>query len=153
MSATQTYFHTSPTAITEVRTDGLFGSFLFFSLEAGEHEAGGNDQIIYKTEISDGEIIEAGSMFFEHDSTQECLRSIIEEASDLLGVSTDEAADYLDESKSEWDIDGMDGDTSWARQLLTARAALALGYRGVEIEDEHGTSYMIDMSKQDMQRM
>ena len=34
-------------------------------------------------------------------------------------------------------------DTAWELQRLRGRIAAALGYRAVEMEDEHGTSYLV----------
>ncbi|MBQ3301672.1 MAG: hypothetical protein IJI03_12400 [Rudaea sp.] len=42
-------------------------------------------------------------------------------------------------------LDGIDADDSWDVQRYTARAAKVLGFRGVRVSDEQGTSYMIDM--------
>jgi hypothetical protein len=51
----------------------------------------------------------------------------------------------LSEISSPWDYDFCDADLSWWLQSQTARAARALGFDGVEVSDEQGTSIMIDM--------
>ncbi len=136
----QAFYHTSPVAIKEINRCGRFDSFLFFSLGHHEHGNGVCDERVYRVEVEEDSILEASRMWYEHDDESAKVKSVIEDVMDLLGVDYDEALLYLDESEQ---VD--DAGASWDMQALTAKCAVALGYRGVAVTDEHGTSYMIDM--------
>ncbi|MEB0077992.1 hypothetical protein QN386_23835 [Pseudomonas sp. CCI3.2] len=138
--------HTSPTEITSIHTHGRFSEFLFFSgseyvMTAGTHFA-------YKIEVSDDSIIEAGRLFHHEDASK--LAVLVAKLATRLGIDVDVSEALIEESVSIFDIDSNVeaedlADTSWDIQLFTARAAKLLGFRGVEVSDEQGTSYMIDM--------
>ncbi|WP_341667326.1 hypothetical protein [Alcaligenes sp. SDU_A2] len=138
-------FHTSPTEINKVTTLGRFGEFLFFSdneyvMTAGEH-------ITYRIELDKSQIVEAGQLFYHEGADR--LAPLVAELAARLGVDEDEAEALIEESKSVYDLDGVEpedaADLSWDVQLYTARAAKALGFRGVQVEDEQGTAFMVGM--------
>lgn len=138
-------FHTSPTEINEITTLGRFGEFLFFSgseytMTAGEH-------ITYSIEINDDQLIEAGQLFYHEDAAK--LDGLVAELAGRLDIDEDDAEALIEESKSVHDLDNVEpedaADLSWDVQLFTARAAKILGFRGVRVEDEQGSAYMIDM--------
>ncbi|MDY7559984.1 hypothetical protein QN366_04720 [Pseudomonas sp. CCC3.2] len=138
--------HTSPAEITSIHMHGRFNEFLFFSdseyvMTAGTHFA-------YKIEVSDDSIIEAGRLFHHEDASK--LAVLVAKLATRLGIDADAAEALIEESVSIFDIDSNVeaedlADASWDIQLFTARAAKLLGFRGVEVSDEQGTSYMIDM--------
>lgn len=141
-------FHTSPTKITTINRDGRFGEFLFFSDDVYVMTASDNVHV-YKLDINSDEIIEASQLFYVDDSDQ-ILKSLIDEVKDMLGVDDETACDLIDETVSIYDIDtdvsAEDlADCSWEIQRITATAAKMLGYKGVQVEDEQGAAYMIDM--------
>lgn len=146
-------FHTSPTEINEITTLGRFGEFLFFSeskyvMTAGEH-------ITYRIELDDSQIIEAGQLFYHENAAE--LNVLVAELAGRLGIDEDDAEALIEESKSVYDLDGVEpedaADLSWDVQLFTARAAKILGFRGVQVEDEQGSAYMIDMQGQEIDLM
>lgn len=142
-------FHTSPIEINEITTLGRFGEFLFFSeseyvMTAGEH-------ITYRIDLDDSQIIEAGQLFYHENAAE--LNALVAELAGHLGIDEDDAEALIEESKSVFDLDIMEpedaADLSWDVQLFTARAAKILGFRGVQVEDEQGAAYMIDMLGQE----
>lgn len=138
-------FHTSPNEISEITEAGRFGSFLFFSSHVYHMTAG--QAVVYSTELGDDEIISAGSLFY-HDGAAK-LAGLVAELAEQLDIDEDDAEALIEESKTVYDLDGIEpedaADASWDVQLFTARAAALLGYRGVAVSDEQGTSYMVNM--------
>lgn len=137
-----TLIHTSPVEIEKITDNGVFGSFLFFS--SSEYSMVGNDYIAYEIEIDESDIIEAGQLFYSHSSDD--VADIIAELADDFDVDLETAEGLIDGSVNYWSLDiETDADGAWALQHYTAKAARKLGYRGVQVEDEQGTAYMIDM--------
>ena len=138
-------FHTSPKQITTITKNGRFGEFLFFSAHAYAMTAG--DAIAYKIDLDDSQIIEAGQLFYHTDAGK--LDALVAELADRLNVGAEEAEALIEESISVYDIDAVEAedaaDASWDVQLFTARAARLLGFRAVQVQDEQGAAYMIDM--------
>lgn len=133
-------FHTGN--VTKINTWGTFGSFLFFSADVYQTAAGGVN--VYKLEIDDSEIIEACSLFYHEDAAK--LDDLVSELAEKHGIDEDVAADLISEKANAWDeIEDCDAEISWEIQHYTAKAAKILGYRGVQVEDEQGAAYMIDM--------
>lgn len=125
-------FHTG-SKIEKITSNGRYGEFLFFG--ASDCHYG---DVTYKIEVSEEKIIDPNTFFYRDDC--EKLESIVAEVMELAECDEDEAEEYLSQRESH-----TDADIDWDIQALTAKAAKTLGYRGVEIPDEHGTSYMIDM--------
>lgn len=143
-----TLYHCSPSKnlLNEIHNNGLFGEFLFFSSKPshyGDH--------VYSIDINtDNDVIAASSLFY-HDNWK-ILEEIVEETAELLNCDKDKARDYLDESRSvEVSMDG--GELAFELQLLTARCAKKLGYIGVQVTDEHGGSWMIDVTHPNIKLM
>lgn len=138
-------FHTSPQQITAITKSGRFGEFLFFSAHVYAMTAA--DVVTYKIELSDSEVIEVGQLFYHDDAAK--LDGLVAELAGRLNIDADEAEALIEESKSVYDIDSIEAedaaDASWDVQLFTARAAKALGFRAVRVQDEQGAAYMIDM--------
>ncbi|SSW65366.1 hypothetical protein AVE30378_01529 [Achromobacter veterisilvae] len=138
-------FHTSPNEISTITSAGRFGSFLFFSARIYTVTAG--EAVVYSLEIDDDSIVEAGRLFYHEDAAR--LQPLVDELAARLGIDEDDAEALIGESKSVFDLDGVEGDLgemSWDVQTITARAAGILGFRGVAVSDESGTSYLIDMA-------
>lgn len=138
-------FHTSPTKIDKISASGRFGEFLFFSNDV--YVMTSADPVVYSLELADDEVIEAGRLFFHDDA--EKLQPLVEELAARLRVSEEDAEALIEESKSAHDIDSIDpedsADASWDAQLFTARAAKLLGFRAVQVRDEQGAAWMVDM--------
>ncbi len=138
-------FHTSPEKIEAINNNGRFGAFLFFSSKVYVMTAG--KFVTYSIEIDDEQIIDDGRLFFHEDAAK--LEPLVAELATLLDVSEDDAEALIEGSKSVYDIGSIEADdaadASWDVQHFTARAAKLLGYRGVQVTDEQGATYMIDM--------
>ena len=134
-------FHTSAQAIKAVTDGGRFDEFLFFSLRP--YEMAASDGVTYSLPVDENEIIDAGHLFFD-DRAADCpaLDALVAQFAARFDVDTDTAEEIISERQQ---LDTGDADDSWDVQLYTARAAKALGYRGVRVQDEQGSAYMIDM--------
>lgn len=139
--------HTSPAEITEINKFGRFGEFLFFSrreyvMTAGEHVA-------YAIEVDDEAIIDAEQLFYHEDAGK--LAGLVEKVMQMVGCDENTAEELIaqreDVHSIETDIEPDDlADISWDIQIITGEAAVLLGFRGVEMDDEHGRAYLIHMA-------
>lgn len=134
-------FHTSHEVITEINKFGRFGEFLFFSSRVYQMCAG--KAVVYSIEIDEDDIIEAGSLFYHEDAAK--LDALVAKFCGRFSVDTETAEEIISERRQ---LDSRDADDQWDVQLFTARAAKALGFRGVRVADEQGSAYMIDMLDQ-----
>lgn len=138
-------FHTSPEAVINPKTTGLFDEFIFFSgsiytMTAGEYH-------VFSTEVDEGKIISASSLWYQDN--YEDAHQYVDELCDTLEIDEDDSMSLLDESKTifdlELDIDSEDiADVIWNIQRLTAKCAKSMGFIGVQVEDEQGAAWMID---------
>ena len=131
-------FHTSPTKIDKIHTDGRFGEFLFFSRK--EYVMAAGEFVTYKIELADDEFIEATQIFYHEDAVK--LDALVAKFSKRFKVETDEAEEIIAERSQ---LDSSDADDLWDVQMYTAKAAKLLGFRAVRVTDEQGSAYMIDM--------
>ena len=129
-------YHTSPAPIAAINTSGRFGSFLFFSGHVYTMTAG--TPAVYAIDLDDADVIDAGSLMYHEDA--ELLAPFVAEVQSMLDCSEDEAEDLLSQK-----TDCGDAEASWTIQHITARAARALGFRAVSMQDEQGRCYMVDM--------
>ncbi|WP_299314222.1 hypothetical protein [uncultured Halomonas sp.] len=139
--------HTSPAPITEINGFGRFGEFLFFA--GGEYVMTAGDHIAYAIEIDDSDIIVAEQLFFHEDA--EKLSGLVEKVMQMVGCDEDAAEELIaqreDVHNIDTDIEPEDlADISWDIQRITGEAAVLLGFRGVEMEDEQGRAYLIHMA-------
>tara|TARA_R110001606_G_scaffold399270_1_gene583264 strand:- start:1371 stop:1799 length:429 start_codon:yes stop_codon:yes gene_type:complete len=129
-------FHTSPDAIANIDKFGRFGTFLCFAQDEYVMTAG--DHVSYTLNIEESAIIEADQLFYHEDA--EKLQGLVEQVMGMLDCDEDTAEDMLSQKD-----DCGDAEMSWDIQRMTAEAAKLLGFRGVSMQDEQGTCYMIDM--------
>lgn len=138
-------FHTSADQITEINSSGRFGEFLFFS--ANVYTMGAGEYITYRIDIDDNEIIDAASLFYHENA--EKLNDLVERVMGLVDCDEDTAEDLIAQEIDVFSFDHIDpadaAELSWDIQAITAQAAKRLGFRGVSMQDEQGTCYMIDM--------
>lgn len=138
-------FHTSPSKIEKIGSTGRFGEFLFFSSSIYTMTAA--SPVVYRLELSDSDVIEAGQLFYHDDAGK--LQGLVADLAARLGVSEEDAEGLIEESLSVYDLDSIPAedaaDASWDVQLFTARAAKALGFRAVQVLDEQGAAWMVDM--------
>lgn len=138
--------HTSPTEITSINSRGRFGEFLFFA--DSEYVMTSGKHIAYTIEVDDAAVIRAGKLFHHDDAAK--LDSLVAEVAARFDIDEDDAEALIEESKSIFDIDSNVeaedlADASWDIQHYTARAAKMLGFRAVQVTDEQGTAYLVDM--------
>ena len=132
-------YHTTSQEIDSINANGAFGSGLFFSSEP-VHGGG----IIYTIDSSEIQIIDAKLLFYQDNSDILCA-DIIKQVQNLCGCNEETAQNYLDESDS-YQVNTIEGgEISWKLQRLTMECAKKLGFDGVKVRDEHGSSYLIDM--------
>jgi hypothetical protein len=95
----------------------------------------------------DEEFIRAGSIFYQESAVNNPeLDEVVETVMEAFSVDEDTAEELISERINIFDVkDDACADDSWLMQYFTAYAAKALGFRGVAISDEYGSSYMIDM--------
>ena len=138
-------FHTSPSKIEKINSDGRFGEFLFFSGNVYTMTVAA--PVVYSLELTDSDVIKASQLFYHEDAAK--LTGLVAELAERLGVDEDTAEALIEESKSVYDIDSIEAedaaDVSWDVQLFTARAAKILGFRAVQVTDEQGAAWMVDM--------
>lgn len=139
-----TLYHTGP-EITAITRDGSFGSMLFFASRPYHMIV---NPIIYQTKIDRTDIIAASSLLYHENAL--ILQPLTEEIMALVGCDEETADRLLSQSTDIYRLDlGIDpaalAEMSWTIQALTGKAALMLGYRGVSMQDEQGTCYLVDM--------
>lgn len=139
-------YHTSPVVITQVYTDQLFGTHIFFSDRIYVMTLG--DYITYEIDIDEKEIINASSIFYIENSHIIC-KPVIEKVMKRFNVDQHTAMELIDESINLIDLshkqDYDDCDDCYYIQKMTAKAAELLGYSAVAVTDETGISYMLDL--------
>ena len=139
--------HTSPSEITEIRTDGLFGDCLCFS----DHEyAMGQVKAVYAMEIDENSVIRGSDL--EEDGEAEA-KAIAELVAITDGeLSGEEAFQLLSEESNAWTLlaDRMDtdaiADLSWDVQRLQGRIAAEDGFNAFAGSDEQGIVYLVSMT-------
>ena len=132
-------YHTTSQATDVIHKSGAFRSGLFFSSEAVH-----GDDIIYTIKLSETQIIDARSLFYQDNSDILCA-DIIRQVQNLCGCDEETAQNYLDESESYQVVDIDSSEISWEIQQLTLECAKELGFSGVKVRDEHGCSYIVDI--------
>lgn len=143
MSNVLTLYHCSHEAISTIHDDGNFGSWLFFGDEPSHY-----GDVIHSIEIDvDEEVIKASSIFYQENAVNNpALDAVVEQVMEVFNVDEDTAEELISERLSIFDInEDASADDAWLMQYYTACAAEALGFRGVAVSDEYGTSYMINM--------
>lgn len=124
--------------------DGLFASASFDS--AASH--GGN--VVYTYEVADEKIAESRDLDARFEEVYTFLRDELEidDVEDIADrIMWDNDRDIMDffeiisPRMAGCDID--EAAASWELQRLRGRVAAHLGFDAVEMDDEHGTSYLI----------
>lgn len=138
-------FHTSAEKIKAISDAGRFGEFLFFS--TGVYVMTAGDFVTYAIEIDEAEIIDAGSLFYHEGAAK--LDALVQRVVRRFGVDEDTAEELISGRIAAHEIDSIDADdladAEWDIQHAAAQAAKILGFRGVRVQDEQGSAYMIDM--------
>ena len=141
--------HTSPEEVIDVKDDsGLFGSFLFFVLGEMEdvqdaYQMSGASKYVHYLDEDELNLADANDIYYTDN--YEKLGGIIADITERIGVDEDTAFELLCERISLIELEVHSADDDWWLQCMTAEAAAVLGYDGVEVEDEQGSAYMINM--------
>lgn len=141
-------YHTSTDLITNIHNNGLFGDGLFFSSRVYTMTAA-DTVYVYALEEEDLNMISATSLFYHEDALK--LNDIVERFASLYDLTTDEAEEVISgrvwcqDAKPEL-TDMAAVDFSFAQQTYALVCAKALGFDGVELEDEQGAAYLVSMS-------
>lgn len=133
-------YHGTDRQIEDINDDGRWNEFMFFS--ANKQAAMSHGEFLYSIEIDSEEIIEASNIFY--DDNCDVLDSYVEELAEEYKIDSETIKNILDESESALEND-LDCEDDLDFQIYTANCAKKMGYKAVEVKDEHGTSYMIDM--------
>lgn len=120
---------------------GAFGEFLFFT--DGEGRVPFGDTVF----ALDAESLSIASSYdIKYCDDYELIEERVNELAEDLGIDADLAFDLICEDEQWIDhAEEFDGDDQWAIQTARAEVAKLLGFDGVEVDDELGTSYMIAM--------
>jgi len=128
--------------LNNIHSNGVFGSGLFFAVDRETAESHGD--AVVSIEIDEEKIIPAFSFFYREDYDK--LEAIVAEIAKKAGVDTDTAEDLLSGHESLSKIqEKFDGELDWEIQKMSLDAAKILGFDAVELEDEHGTVYLVEM--------
>ena len=141
-------YHTSAAEITEINAFGRFGEFLFFSAEEYVMTAVVNP-VTYSIEVKEEDIIDASRIFYHEDAGK--LVGLVEKVMEMVGCDEGTAEELIAQREDVHSIDCNIqpedlADVSWDIQRITGEAALLLGFRGVEMQDEQGAAYLIHMA-------
>ncbi|HHK2221346.1 TPA: hypothetical protein ACQRG0_001549 [Pseudomonas aeruginosa] len=105
------------------------------------------DHVTYRIKVDESDIIMAGSIFYHERAAD--LSGLVERVMQLTGCDEDTAEELISQRIDVFSLDDIDAsdaaELSWDIQAITAQAAKTLGFRGVSMQDEQGTCYMIDM--------
>lgn len=141
-------FHTSPERITKITKDGRFGEFLFFAGQPYYMTASAN-AVLYSIDADELNLVEASQVFYQD---WDCMAAIVAEFAAKWDVSEDDAVEVLSNQDvyTSGRAESMDWEDaqemSWDAQLYVAKCAKAAGFDGVEVFDEQGAAYLIDLS-------
>lgn len=141
-------FHGSNEKNLKVCNDsGLFGEFLFFS--SRKEAATSHGIYLYKIKINEVCITSPYEMFYMlnyEDDEYDRLQEVAKHVAEICDVDAGIAEDLLSERKT------INGELGWFVQKQIARCSKILGFDGVKVRDEHGSSYMINMINRDLSR-
>lgn len=145
-------WHTSPHPVEQVVDGGEFGPRLFFALQPYSPRWFGQPSFLYALEIDEGAVLRASRIFYE-DPDDGTLDTVIEAAVHESGLDEATVRDLIDGTVNSFDvIDDTDeaAEIGWAAQRWAAEAAETLGYRGVALQDEQGTAYLMRVSADEL---
>lgn len=129
-------FHTSPSPITKITDNGMFGECLCFSIDVYTMSA--CDTLTYSIDMGEDDVIEASSFFYRDDCG--LLNGIVASVMELTDCDEDQAQEYISQRDSY-----CDAEIDWRIQGYTGEAAKLLGYGAASAQDEQGTVYIVPM--------
>ena len=127
-----TYYHGSESEITEIRDDGAFGGLFAAADESAARSHGGIVHAIQSpAPLSDFELN------YEIDGAYDVALEIADGNEEVADAIMDRECPALDDCEPE-DAGGQ----GWEHQRLRGVLARRLGYTSVEMDDEHGTTWL-----------
>lgn len=143
----KTFYHGSPKIIKEIKPSGTFEG-VFASPERSV--AASHGDVIHKVQIPEQSILTDYDLNYsiDFDKTKDALKKSMpwldDDDLDLAwkAVIEDKAND-LDANDLERIMKTDPDEAVWEAQKLRGQVAKNLGYKAVEMNDEHGTSYLI----------
>ena len=146
------FFHGSKSEVSEISgatgTGNIFGGL--FASESSDAAASHGD-VMHAIDIKDEEILSQRDIDYEIDSdrVEEALRKAMpwlddEDYDEAYRAVVDDKSQNLDEEDLTRIFREDDtGSASWEAQRIRGVVAGLLGFKAVEMDDEHGTSYLI----------
>ena len=142
-------------SVSNVEDGGLFRGVFASACE----DVASSHGYLHKSEIEDDKILTDYSLNYELDHSEVraafeavCAEEGVDAESDLIWEAVIEEADVFE--MDEYDVlesfemamigeDESVGMASWVAQRMRGQVARKLGYIAVEMDDEHGTSYLV----------
>jgi len=144
-------FHASPEKISEITDEGLFGG-VFAS--ASDEVALSHADNLHKIVLDESDI--CTQSFLNYDVDYQTVKSIIlEECSEMSDDELDEIYNIIVEDKSVHDVELDEArilsilkaedlaHASWKGQKIRGVIAKKLGFKAIEMDDEHGLTYLV----------
>lgn len=139
--------HVSPKKIEKIHSNGRWGSFLFFSEDGFVYCYG--ETYKYTIEVQEDEIVYSSDLFSFVESDSEEISELVQEFAEAWEIDEDDAREHIAEQSMPdhvIDDDCTACDYAESMQMAAANIALALGFAGVQVEDDTGVAVMIDMT-------
>lgn len=146
-----TLYHGSPeSGLTAVhdKISSLFGGVFASAIERSARSHGDN---LYRTELPESSILTQRDL--DYDIAREDIEEALKQSMSRLSNADLEAAyqAVIDDQADRIDGDELMrifkeddvGSASWEAQRIRGQVAKRLGYKAVEMNDEHGTSYLL----------
>lgn len=132
-------FHTSPSEITEIYENDVFGDVLFFAIQPYYRL---RSKYVYAIEIPDDEIWSQWQLYITKDEDViAAIERAAKEMAEELGIDVDRAEHILtDEDANDLDLDG------WTVQKYIGMLAKYADITCIKSRDEQGTVYIVPMT-------
>ncbi len=131
-------FHSSPTEIKEIKSDGLYGTGLFF----GSSSSCGFGSFVYELDYDAVKSCTANHLRYEFDEEE---KEVIEFAN-KWEIAAETAFNIITERENEYDhLDAaIAGEAGWEAQKIALVLAMKAGFESVELMDENGSVWLVD---------
>lgn len=139
-----TLYHGSHEEKLEITDSGIFGGIF---AAPSEHSALSHAPVLHVIEIDDSEILTQQELSYHVDYS--VAKQIIAAELECTGDDLDRACELVIEDGMATDDDARifktedAGYASWEAQRVRGVLARKLGYKAVEMNDEHGTTYLV----------
>jgi len=130
-------YHTSPVKIKEIKSNGLYGTGLFFASSAC-----GFGEYVYELDSESIKSCTATHLRYEFDETEKEVSAFAEK----WEIEAETAFDIITGKENEHDHipSEIAGEAGWEAQKIALALATRAGYEAVELNDENGTVWLVD---------